>query len=205
VTVGPVLGGLVTSYFSWRWVFAGEVLLSAFILLNSGRMADVASTDHEAFDAPGFAISFVGMATTVFGVTQAGAWGWVHPSSSAPSLFGLSLAPVLIAGGVLTLVVFVVVERFRLRTGRPVILDPTLLKSQRIAGGLSSFFFMNSSMSGILSRTASVPGRLLRPDADSGVDFRMICRYSVALLAGAYLLATSLGLLARPTSCHGRE
>ena len=33
VAVGPLIGGVATTYFSWRWVFAGEVVVVVFILL----------------------------------------------------------------------------------------------------------------------------------------------------------------------------
>src|SRR5512144_2018261 len=38
VAVGPLIGGLMTTYASWRWVFAGEVLLVIAILFLSRRM-----------------------------------------------------------------------------------------------------------------------------------------------------------------------
>jgi MFS family permease len=40
VAVGPVIGGLFTTYLSWRYVFAGEVLIVLAILALARRMAD---------------------------------------------------------------------------------------------------------------------------------------------------------------------
>ena len=36
VAVGPLIGGVATTYFSWRWVFVGEVLVVLVILLLAG-------------------------------------------------------------------------------------------------------------------------------------------------------------------------
>src|SRR6516164_5665352 len=39
VAVGPLVGGFATTYFSWRWVFAGEVVLVLVILVLARRIA----------------------------------------------------------------------------------------------------------------------------------------------------------------------
>ena len=49
IAVGPLIGGIATTYFSWRWVFAGEVLVVAFILLMTRRMED-AKPDKKSED-----------------------------------------------------------------------------------------------------------------------------------------------------------
>src|SRR5213076_364338 len=40
VAVGPLIGGFCTTYFSWRWVFAGEVILVIGILILGRKIAD---------------------------------------------------------------------------------------------------------------------------------------------------------------------
>src|SRR5260370_5297916 len=40
IAVGPLIGGFATTYFSWRWVFAGEVALVLGILVLARRVGD---------------------------------------------------------------------------------------------------------------------------------------------------------------------
>src|SRR6476646_1004652 len=53
VAVGPLIGGIATTYFSWRWVFVGEVLVVAVILLLARRVADAPPEKRAGFDLVG--------------------------------------------------------------------------------------------------------------------------------------------------------
>src|SRR5205809_6355741 len=53
VAVGPLIGGFATTYFSWRWVFAGEVVIVALILLLARRIADAPVETRPRLDLVG--------------------------------------------------------------------------------------------------------------------------------------------------------
>src|SRR5438874_10598285 len=61
VAVGPLIGGFCTTYFSWRWVFAGEVVIVLAILLLTRRMADAPSEGRPRFDVVGAVLSALGL------------------------------------------------------------------------------------------------------------------------------------------------
>jgi MFS family permease len=141
VAAGPLIGGLATTYASWRWVFAGEVLLVAVILLLTRRMVDADPEPGAALDLMGTFLSALGLGLVVFGILKAGTWGFVNPKPGAPSWAGLS--PVVwleIAGGVV-LWLFFAWERRRIAQGRSALLDPAILRISSLRNGVVAFFF----------------------------------------------------------------
>ncbi len=83
--VGPVIGGVFTTYWSWRWVFAGEVLIVLVILLLARRMNDTPPEKGVKLDLVGTALSAAGLGLIVFGILRSGSWGFVQPKPALPS------------------------------------------------------------------------------------------------------------------------
>jgi EmrB/QacA subfamily drug resistance transporter len=141
VAAGPIIGGFVTATFTWRLVFAVEVLIAAGILVSTRVIKDVPASDHSRLDVVGAALSASGLALLVFGVLQSGSWGWIDPaissgSNATPQVAGLSLVIWLIGGGLLTLWVFTVWERHMESTGGTPLVDPSLLGIPQLSSGL---------------------------------------------------------------------
>jgi MFS family permease len=149
VAVGPLLGGLFTTYASWRWVFVGEVILVLGILGLSRRMADSPAVPGVHLDPVGTLLSAAGLGMIVYGVIRSGTWGFVQPKQDAPQWLGMSPVIWLLLGGGAVLVLFAWWESMRQRHGRAALLDPQMLKVPRLQGGLTSFFFQFMLQSGL--------------------------------------------------------
>jgi len=89
VAIGPVIGGLCTTYFSWRWVFAGEVVIVLAILVLARRIADAPPETRPKLDVVGVVLSASGLGLLVYGVLRSGEWGWIQPKPDQPSWAGL--------------------------------------------------------------------------------------------------------------------
>jgi MFS family permease len=142
VAAGPLIGGLVTTYASWRWVFAGEVVVVAAILLYTRRLEDEGAERRARLDLIGTVLSALGLGLAVFGVLKSGEWGWVVPKEPHETAWlGLSPTVWLILGGAGVLYAF---SRWELRVlargGEPLV-KPGTLRNTRLRGGLTMFFF----------------------------------------------------------------
>ena len=141
VAVGPLIGGLFTTYFSWRWVFAGEVAIVAGVLLLARRMADAPSPRRPRIDFVGTVLSALGLGLFVLGVLRSSTWGWIEPKPDAPSLFGVSATIWFILGGGAVLWGFLAWERRQVARGAEPLVEPDMLDNRQLRGGLTVFFF----------------------------------------------------------------
>jgi EmrB/QacA subfamily drug resistance transporter len=150
IAVGPILGGWVTTDFTWRLVFVGEVLVAIGILFGTRMLAEPERAPGKpTLDWVGSVLSAAGLAVLVFGVLQASNWGWLAPRSSPVTPFGFSLTPFVIAAGGVLLAAFVSWERRREARGEEPLLRLDLLKISTLRGGVAMFLAQNLVLMGV--------------------------------------------------------
>ncbi|WP_456824412.1 MFS transporter [Cellulomonas sp. P5_E12] len=149
VAAGPLIGGFVTTNWTWRYVFAGEVVLVIGILALTRKIADAEPEERFRLDVVGSVLSALGLGLAVYGVLRAGEWGWVRARPGGSSWFGLSPTVWFVLAGVIVLRLFVAWEQRVTAAGREPLLRLDMLRNSRLAGGLTMFFFQFMIQAGL--------------------------------------------------------
>jgi MFS family permease len=143
IAAGPLIGGWVTTEFSWRYVFAGEVVIVAVVLLMRGRLKSFPpAIPRPKLDVVGIALSAAGLGIAVYAVLKSSEWGLIEPHGALTiggteiTPFGFSAVPFLILAGGGLLAAFAMWEERRERLGQDTLLDRSLLRIVPLRAGL---------------------------------------------------------------------
>jgi len=124
--VGPIVGGIFTTYLSWRLVFGSELIFVVLILLFRHYLTESKPTlKWKDLDIVGAVLSIVSLILIVLGIlflTKPQYWGYVA---------------VLVSSGSILFVLFLLWERRRIKHGLEPLSDVTLLKNRLF--GLGNF------------------------------------------------------------------
>ena len=165
--VGPLLGGFITTFLSWRVGFVLEVVIIAVVLCGIKLVRDVAYTGPRTIDAVGALLSVLGMGGLVLGILA-----WQEGGESVGAL----LATGVIAMGAL---VYWLVRRKR--AGKPTLIDPGLFSSKLFRFGISEQMLQQIALGGVM---IALP-----------IYLQMVLEYN-ALQAGLSLAPLSLSMFA---------
>ncbi len=124
-TLGPVIGGFLTTNYSWRWSFRINVIIAPLAIIGAlVFMTDaVSSRKRVRIDFPGAALIAAGMFLFVFALSEGGSYGWWRPVDDFsvagrlvwPATRSVSAMPVIFLIAVALLGAFFVVERSKER------------------------------------------------------------------------------------------
>ena len=120
--VGPLFGGIMTTFLSWRYGFASELIIVIFILVMRNKIPDFEPTESKRdLDITGAIISFIGLILFVLGILML-----TEDATTSTAVIIL---------GVIALAVFALFEIKRKRKGKVPLLDMDLFKDKNLRVG----------------------------------------------------------------------
>jgi EmrB/QacA subfamily drug resistance transporter len=171
--VGPLLGGFITTYLSWRVGFLLEVLIIAVVLFGIRLVRDAPYTGPRGVDVGGAVLSVLGMGGIVLGILV-----WQEGGESVVALIVI---------GAIALVALTWWLGRRKRQGKPVLLDPDLFRSKHFRLGISQQLLQQIALGGTMIALPIYLQMVLEYNAlQAGLSIAplSLSMFGVALLAG---------------------
>jgi EmrB/QacA subfamily drug resistance transporter len=171
--IGPLLGGFITTYLSWRVAFGLEAVVILVVLIGVRLVKDVPYTGDRAIDPIGGVLSVLGMGGIVLGILA-----WQEGAESVVILL------VLGAAAMATFAAWLVRRK---HAGKPSLIDPDLFKSKLFRTGISGQLLQQISLGGMMIALPIYLQMVLEYNAmEAGLSLAplSLSMFAVALVAG---------------------
>jgi EmrB/QacA subfamily drug resistance transporter len=171
--VGPLLGGFITTYLSWRVGFLLEVVIIAVVLSGIRLVRDAPYTGPRGVDVVGAVLSVLGMGGIVLGILV-----WQEGGESVAALIVI---------GAIALVALTWWLGRRKRQGKPALLDPDLFRSKHFRLGISQQLLQQIALGGTMIALPIYLQMVLEYNAlQAGLSIAplSLSMFGMALLAG---------------------
>jgi EmrB/QacA subfamily drug resistance transporter len=204
-TAGVFLGGVITEYLSWPWLFWLYVPISILALIATPRLMPAGQRTRGSIDVAGAGVVTAGLALMVFTIVRAPEQGW-----------GASATVLGLAGAVALLAAFVAIQQYR----KEPLMRLAIFRTPNLSGAnlaqlllgaawVPMWYFLNLYLQQVLGYGALASGAALLPMTILimlvmiGVAPKLIARFGSKTMIVAGLWALAAGLvwlsLARPT------
>jgi MFS family permease len=171
--VGPLIGGFITTYLSWRVAFLLEAVVIAVVLSGIRLVHDVPYTGSRSVDPVGALLSVLGMGGVVLGILV-----WQEGGESVAAL---------LAAGAAALGALIYWLTRRKQRGKPTLIDPDLFRSVHFRTGITGQGLQQIALGGCMIALPIYLQMVLEYDAmEAGLSLAplSLSMFAVALLAG---------------------
>jgi len=190
---GPILGGYLTTNYSWRWAFRINLVVVALLLATTVVIKEyITKTTKKYIDFLGVLLSSGGIGLITYGIIQSSDHGWVIAKKSMDILgysvqpFGYSAVIFMLVAGLLILGAFVLWEKSVVKNGKTPLIDFNIFKDKTFLSGILTGSVITLGQAGIIF---SIP-----------IFFQSVLKLD-AFQTGIGILPLSLSILvAAPTS-----
>jgi len=150
--IGPILGGFLTTHYSWRWGFRINVVVCAVLLIGSRIVEDKQPREEKGIDWIGVLLSAAGLFFVVFGIIESETYGWLRARKPFPILQigSISITPIALVIGAAILAVFALWERrVEANDGLPIV-SMRLFQNGQFVSGASVIGVLMLAQNGVI-------------------------------------------------------
>jgi EmrB/QacA subfamily drug resistance transporter len=150
--IGPILGGFLTTHYSWRWGFRINLFVVALLLAGSMIVEDTQEHQGKRIDWIGVILSAAGLFCVVFGIIESETYGWLQARKPFPlwQLGSISIAPIAMVFGLVILTLFAFWERRLERHGGTPIVSMRLFQNRQFVAGASIVGVLMLAQNGVI-------------------------------------------------------
>jgi EmrB/QacA subfamily drug resistance transporter len=134
--IGPLLGGFITTFLSWRVGFLGELIIIIIVLSGMGMVKEVAYTGERGIDFVGALFSILGMGGLVLGILV-----WEEGGAAVGALLAIGVISLAVLGWWLV---------SRKRAGKLALIDADLFRSSHFRLGITSQMMQQITLGGLM-------------------------------------------------------
>lgn len=155
--IGPIIGGFLTTNYSWRWAFRINIFVAIVLVLGALFIAESRDKkEKQELDWYGVFLSVVGLLLLVYGIIESSVFGWWKAKADF-ALFGhhfasagLSVTPIALIAGVLVLVLFAWWERRIEKQGHTPLVSWQLFQNKQFTSGATVVSLMSLGLVGLI-------------------------------------------------------
>ncbi|NTW22573.1 DHA2 family efflux MFS transporter permease subunit [Candidatus Falkowbacteria bacterium] len=153
--LGPLLGGYLTTFHSWRWSLRINVFIGILVLLGSVFIKETKGDASKKFDWPGTATSSLGMFSLVFALIEGQKLGWWAPKTDLSfagwqwPLQTVSIIPFALMAAAYFISLFIYIEKRAEANGGSPLLQLSIFKNKAFSFGLTVLLLLSLSQMGV--------------------------------------------------------
>ena len=188
--LGPILGGWLTTNYSWRWAFRINLVVVALLLIGARFIKEAHDrSEKREIDMVGILLSSVGLVSIVYGLIESSTYGWVMAKSPfaiwghSVSPFGLSVSILTIVLGLVIMALFGWYEYRHEQRGHTPLVSLALFKNRQFTAGAVTTALLAVGQTGLIFAIPIFYQSVLQLDAfHTGLG---LLPMSLAIMVGA--------------------
>jgi EmrB/QacA subfamily drug resistance transporter len=158
--IGPILGGFLTTNFSWRWAFGINVFVVLILILASQIVKEsdiIKDKSGVKLDYLGVLLSSLGLTTISYGIIESSDYGWWRTNKlfeafgQSFDLGGFSITPIMLAIGFIAMAIFIWHENKLTKAKEQPLIDLNIFKNRQFTIGILASGVLFSAFVGIIT------------------------------------------------------